>query len=205
MKNNTKIFFLICILMAGCKSDDYYLTGQAKTISDKRIEQDLSMVNPCARFDPLNDPNNKQLKQKWLMEQQGYPTEILLQEAIDNFNQRLRCHYIEFPQPPLTENELLTAILDMPNEAPDMLDLERAYLKNAFEKRVLPKGALIDFTWGFNEKNRYQVEYLKIFLRFDLHTHPRTPQVHSNNQKNHLTRTEFIVRTQYISYKKSTW
>lgn len=187
-------FFIL--LIGNCRSSSYLLSERSTAQSAQKADQGNPAPAPCEFFDPLRDPNNERLKRKYLIQIEGYSKEITVREAIEQFNERARCHNVGKTQPPMTETEFLTAVLDIPGEDAKPSAIEKEYLHQVFEKRTLPKGSLIDFSSGLSSP-KYDITYWKIYLRFDLHTHPRVPDDLVDPKS---VRHDFTIRRQYISY-----
>jgi hypothetical protein len=190
---------LFILLISNCGLGSNLSSEQAPDRPAKTVKQKNHTPDPCAVYNPLRDPNNEELKRKYLVSMKGYPKEVTVREAIGLFNERASCHHIGKSQPPLTEEEFLTAVRDIPREEPRPSAIEVGYLQKVSEKGILPKGSLIDFGWGIDEKPGYDITYWKIYLRFDLHTHPRVPDDLIDPKS---VRHDFTIRRQYISSKK---
>jgi|SRR5215469_16608464 len=103
--------------------------------------------DPCW-FATLKDrslPFYEKIKQRDDLEIQGYPQETPLPEAIRTFNEENQCSSVLRQYPPLTEDELIAAIVagtDYPlHEEPGKA--QRDALWKIATRRVMPKGSLL--------------------------------------------------------------
>jgi hypothetical protein len=197
-----KLFVMLVIcgtvpLAANCKSPNAQPSSQSAAQAAKESSPQTATPNPCKGFDPLTDPDNLELRKKHTITIEGYPKDYTLKEALDHFNERARCHPIGKTQPPLTETELLTAVLSIPGSDPEPYDVEKTYLRDVFEKKILPKGSLINVTTGFQHVGHYFVHYWRITLRFDLDIYPDTPSIPGKPDPRHW----FLIRLQHVSYE----
>ena len=85
------------------------------------------------------------IEQRQNRETYGYPTEMPISEAIRIFNEETRCKAPYKSYPPLTEDELIAAIVagaDYGKQG-DIWLAQRDALWKIASKRVMPKGALL--------------------------------------------------------------
>jgi hypothetical protein len=93
----------------------------------------------------------EEIKRRQDREMYGYPTEIPLGEAVKIFNEEKQCSGLLAPYPPLTEDELIAAIVGGPDYGKQggvWLAQKDALWKIA-SQRVLPKGSLLVAESGY--------------------------------------------------------
>lgn len=80
----------------------------------------------------------------------GYPNEISLSEAVRIFNEEKQCVSSLVPYPPLTEDELIAAIVAGPDHAftENTWQSQKDALWKVATQKVMPKGALLIATTG---------------------------------------------------------
>jgi hypothetical protein len=78
-------------------------------------------------------------------EMYGYPTEIPLSEAIKVFNEEKQCVSTLAPYPPLTEDELIAAIVAGPGYGTwgEVWQVQQEALWKIATRKVMPKGSLL--------------------------------------------------------------
>ena len=146
MKTEKRILML---LIAFLISQVDWLTWSSTNTSVKAVskqEQGKPAKDPCW-FMTLKD---KSIPYVWIKQRQdrdmyGYATEIPLSEAIRIFNEEKQCVTLLAPYPPLTEDELIAAIVAgqdniLPGEA---LRAQKEALWKIATQKMLPKGSLL--------------------------------------------------------------
>lgn len=85
-------------------------------------------------------------------EMHGYPTEIPLGEAIRIFDEETRCNPTLAPYPPLTEDELVAAIVAGPGYGAwgDVWSAQKGILYKIAKDKMMPKGSLLVAAGGPN-------------------------------------------------------
>lgn len=109
-------------------------------------EREQETKDPCW-FMALKDGSftSAMLEERNNRELYGYPTEIPLSEAIRIFNEETQCKALYKEYPPLTEDELIAAIVagaDYGKQGETWL-AQRDALWKISARRVMPKGALL--------------------------------------------------------------
>ena len=109
-------------------------------------EQEQKPKDPCWFMALKNGSfTSEMLEKRTNRETYGYPTEIPLSEAIRIFNEETQCKALYKDYPPLTEDELIAAIVagaDYGKQGKIWLAQRDALWKIAARK-VMPKGALL--------------------------------------------------------------
>jgi hypothetical protein len=187
----------VAVLISSCKRPEQRTSGQLLAQAVKGATTQIATPKPCRRFNPDTDADNSDMKKEYLITVEGYPRDYTLKEAVDHFNEVARCIPVGKTQPPLTEMEILTAVLSIPGSDPEPYEIERKYLKEVFEKKILPKGSLLQATTGFQNVGKYTVHYWQISLRFDLHLYPDAPSMPGKPDP----RNWFLIRLQYVSFE----
>jgi hypothetical protein len=115
-------------------------------LSMSNQEQSKPAKDPCW-FKTLKDKSipYEEIKKRQDMETHGYPTEIPLGEAIRIFNEEKQCSELYAQYPPLTEDEMIAAIVGGPDygkQGEVWLAQKDALWKIASDK-MMPKGSLL--------------------------------------------------------------
>jgi hypothetical protein len=85
-------------------------------------------------------------------EMRGYPTDMPLSEAIRVFNEEKQCNPTLAAYPPLTEDEVIAAIVAGPGYAAwgDIWRAQKGALWKIAQDKVMPRGSLLVATGGPN-------------------------------------------------------
>jgi hypothetical protein len=97
----------------------------------------MSLKDPSIPYEMIVDRQNREMY--------GYPSEIPLSKAISIFNEETRCKALFKEYPPLTEDELIAAIVagaDYGKQG-EVWVAQRDALWKIASQRVMPKGALL--------------------------------------------------------------
>jgi hypothetical protein len=194
-----------CYLVANKMRSDY----KASQVGSRLLVDVTSTVqvpiqgkpeSPCIAPDPLNPNWGEKEKQEWhrewLRRTRGYPYEITLAQAVDQFNKDAKCHEVVGSiQPPLTVNELLAAVRDIGHDDNNFSPSGINALKKIATEQIMPTGSLIWYDWGY--AGAYELTYWKIYLYVELDKHPLDDR-HDDNSIT-LNRNKKLVRLQYIS------
>jgi hypothetical protein len=130
--------------------------GNAKsqnTVKKKEAVQRQSPRDPCW-FKSLNLEDESitylDIKERDDRELHGYPKEIPLSEAIRIFNEEKDCYDWMAPYPPLTEDELIAAIVAGPGCVipEESLRIQKDALWKIATRRMMPKGSLLVWWTG---------------------------------------------------------
>ena len=193
--NNIKWYMILTIAL--CLFGIWIVAGTRHTLtsdgSDKAAEserQGMLTASPClvVKGDTNSPELIRQSDERATREIHGYPQNIPISEAIRIFNDESKCDTLGKEMPPLTEDELLAAIIDNGDYA--MVAGEKSSRVNIWEQqknatqqifldRKLPKGALLVFEKGgwrdFTAKGKGEIASVawKIYLYFDLDKNPR--------------------------------
>ncbi len=97
----------------------------------------MSLKDKSMPFDMIEKRQNREMY--------GYPTEIPLREAIRIFNEETQCKAPYKGYPPLTEDELIAAIVAGPDygKEGDVWVAQRDALWKIASQKMMPKGALL--------------------------------------------------------------
>jgi len=102
--------------------------------------------DPCW-FMTLKDKSitYEEIKKRQDKEMYGYPTETPLSEAIITFNEEKQCSGLLAPYPPLTEDELIAAIVAGTDHGiqGEVLRSQKDALWKIAKGKVMPKGSLL--------------------------------------------------------------
>ena len=122
------------------------LSGWPMRITSARLVHEQMPKDPCWFMALKNGSfTSEMLEKRNNREMYGYPTEIPLTEAIRIFNEETQCKALYKDYPPLTEEELIAAIVagaDYGKQGKIWLAQRDALWKIAARK-VMPKGALL--------------------------------------------------------------
>lgn len=174
----------------------------SQTMSDE--QQRSSQKDPCW-FMTLNGPTwtEEIYVKRQERETRGYPADLPLAEAIRVFNEEKQCNPTLAPYPPLTEDELVAAIVAGPGygvSGEPWLKQKDVLFKIAKDK-VIPKGSLLVATSGPNvQESPLRPEgdikakgiSIAIFLGLENHEHG---QILKREQIFEIRRTYFSVET----------
>ncbi|HLL75100.1 MAG TPA: hypothetical protein VK421_07515 [Pyrinomonadaceae bacterium] len=115
-------------------------------VSMSKQEQDKPAKDPC-RFMTLKDKSipYEESERRQDMEIYGYPTETPLTEAIRMFNEQKQCSGLYAQYPPLTEDELIAAIVAGPDygKQGEIWLAQKDVLWKIASEKVMPKGSLL--------------------------------------------------------------
>ena len=132
--------------------------GGCSGTTSEEVERSMSTVEQATPKDPcwfmtLRDKSipYSVIKEREDRELHGYPKDIRLSEAIRVFNEEKQCNGLLAPFPPLTEDEVIAAIVAGPDHG-NRGEVWRAQ-KDAFWKiaadRLMPKGSLLVAEAGY--------------------------------------------------------
>ena len=118
-----------------------------------KADQNKSLKDPCW-FMTLKDQSipYEVISKREDREMHGYPTEIALSEAIRIFNEEKQCDSTLAPYAPLTEDELVAAVVAGPGYGiwGEVWRAQKDVLWKIAKNKVMPKGSLIVATGGPN-------------------------------------------------------
>jgi hypothetical protein len=153
-------YFLLFVAFAVVLSAWLFWSGM--TLRGKAVSPDFIKVSEQEKGEPMKDPcwfmtlktesiTYDMIKERKNREMYGYPKEISLGEAIRIFNEEKQCNRLLAPYPPLTEDELIAAIVGGPDYGKQgnvWLAQKDALWKIASQK-VMPKGSLLVAEAGY--------------------------------------------------------
>jgi len=169
----------------------------------KQGQRDLPK-DPCW-FVTLNDKSipYEVISKREDQKMHGYPEKIPLNEAIRIFNEEKQCISALAPYPPLTEDELIAAIVAGPDNvlSGDARQFQEDLLWKIATQKVMPKGALLIATTGsrvqespLRPDGTIRAEGISIVLRLGLENH-EYGQILKPEQTFVIRRTYFKVET----------
>lgn len=157
------------------KATLYNKASLTKAASMQSEEQNKKTDDPC-RFrnsEGLNSEDYEIFKKGRDRETFGYPADTPLSEAIKFFNQELQCSPLHREYLPLTEEEVIAAIVVSANDnkrGTTFLAERDAFWKIATQK-MMPKGSILRATNGGNVQgsplkpfNTIQAKGIEIFI-----------------------------------------
>lgn len=113
---------------------------------------DKKVDNPCwfrsrAGLESASDDMIKKLRERQIVETYGYATDTPLSEAVKIFNEELQCSPLYREYPPLTEDEVIAAIVASVNDnnRGTTFLAERDILWKIATQKMLPKGSILRF------------------------------------------------------------
>jgi hypothetical protein len=128
------------------------LSGSNSPDSNVRQQQD-KVKDPCW-FMSLKDKTipYEVILRREERELRGYPMDIPLSEAISVFNEEKQCNATLAQYPPLTENEVIAAIVAGPGYGPwgEVWRAQKDILWRIAKDKLMPKGSLLVATGGPN-------------------------------------------------------
>src|SRR6266705_4911563 len=115
-------------------------------------EKTKAPKDPCW-FMTLKDDSvpYEKIKEWQDREEHGYPTETRLSDAIRGFNEEKQCSALLAPYPPLTEDELIAAIVGGPDygKQGEVWRSQKDALWKIATRKVMPKGSLLVAESGY--------------------------------------------------------
>lgn len=195
MNNTRKYVVYGATAIALCLCGAWIVSGKKHALQEHRKaneseRQNMSLVDPCAVIKgDANSPELIRLRdERMTREIHGYPKDTPISEAIRIFNNESKCDPLGKEMPPLTEEELLSAMVDSGDFA--MVEGEKSkrvkvweHQKNATQQIVLdrkmPKGTLLAYEKGgwrdFTAAGKGEIASVawKIYLYLDLDKNPR--------------------------------
>jgi hypothetical protein len=163
-----------------------------------------SPADPCKRPNPL-DPNYSQQdreadQKEYLRKTRGYPADVPLAQAVDQFNKEARCVPNGESQPPLTVVELLAAVRDVQLSEEGFSSSYLKVFRRISSEQIMPKGTLIWYEFGYQQPGGYDVDYWKIYIYVGLEKHPADEKW---DKEYPPPKMKYLVRKQYISSEPS--
>ena len=161
-------------------------------------------ADPCKRPNPL-DPNYSQQdreaeRKEYLQKTRGYPVDLPLAQAVEQFNKEARCVRNGESQPALTVAELLAAVRDVQLAEEGFPPENLAVFRRISTEQIMPKGTLIGYDFGYQQPGKYDLEYWKIYIYVGLAKHPADEKWDKNEPP---PKMKYLVRKQYISSEPS--
>ena len=151
VKKNIATFFLLlfpCSLSWG---------ESIKLIKREYLSKSVSVASEAPEAEMKKSP-----------EEFGYFKEMKVEEAVAEFNLRALSNRIGKTQPPLSAEEVLTAIRSWEiGEEPIDRNVFGEFQKIS-KSGLFPKGAYIDFFSGYNARNGHDIEAWIIFIKVRL-------------------------------------
>ncbi len=131
MKTVTRLFLLSFAIILTA------VTAQAQSKSPKDPCWFMSLKDESIPFEMIEKRQNREMH--------GYPTEIPLAEAVRIFNEETQCKAPFKGYPPLTESELIAAIVAGPDygKQGEVWLAQRDALWKIASDKMMPKGALL--------------------------------------------------------------
>jgi hypothetical protein len=175
-----------------------------EVINMKEQEQSKSPKDPCGLIN-LKDKSipYEKIKERQDRQMQGYPSEISLSEAIRIFNEEKQCASSLATYPPLSEDELIAAIVagsDYGKPA-DVWRAQKEALWKIAKQKVMPKGSLLITTIGahiqdspLRPNGTIRAEGMSIILLLGLENH-EYGELLKPEQSFTIRRTYFKVET----------
>ncbi|SRR6266511_1011894 len=201
MKN---IAMLGVVLLAGLASglaiDSHIRQGRDSLSKSKSLGAGDQAITPqaspspkCKKYDPIN--HNDADYMEYLRSQHGYPSDIPLTEAVNQFNQDSQCTEMGKAQPKLTESEVLASIRDaLISQKKSLSPIILDSFERVSKEQVMPKGSLIDVDTGYHGPS-YQLRYWHIYIFVGLDKYPKYPHADDKVSPNN----SYLIRKQFIS------
>lgn len=124
----------------------------SRASSMKAQKKDKKASDPCwfrsrEGLESASDDMIKKLRERQDIEVYGYTTDIPLSDAVKIFNEELQCSPLYREYPPLTEDEIIAAIVADVNEnnRGTTFLAERDALWKIVTQKMLPKGSILKF------------------------------------------------------------
>ncbi len=163
------------------------MTAYSQAVSKQEADKTLSVSqNPCELYVPWTKDGYNQYK----LSMNGYPTEVSLAQAVEDFNKMAQCHLIGKMQPLLTVEELLAAIRGS-NRSEERIEpwVFEIYQKIS-KTEMMPKGSFLDYGLGANNLNGYDIRAWSINLFVGLDKYSR--EIMGNPFYIRLVRKQYI-------------
>ncbi len=191
---------LLAGLVAGLVINSHIRQGRDSLSKSKSLDAGDQAIGPqvsptpnCKKYDPLNHRDEDY--KEYLRSQHGYPSDISLADAVNQFNQVSQCSEMGKAQPKLTEAEVLAATRDALIGQKKNLD---PIVVDSFERiskeQVMPKGSLIDVGTGYHSPS-YRLRYWHIYIFVGLDKYPKYPHFDDKTAPNN----SYLIRKQFIS------
>jgi len=162
-------------------------------VGDQAIGPRASPTPNCKKYDPLNHKDEDY--REYLRSQHGYPSDISLTEAVNQFNQESQCSEMGKAQPGLTEAEVLASIRDaLISQKKSLSPIILDSFEQVSKKQVMPKGSLIDVDTGYRSQ-RYHLRYWHIYIFVGLDKYPKYPHADDKATPNN----NYLIRKRFIS------
>ena len=155
MSRPIQLYLVLAVALVSCVITAIASSGLIATGSSNINEQDNNKLpkDPCW-FTTLDDKTipYEVIAKRQDREMHGYPTETPLSEAIKIFNEETRCNPSLAPYPPLTEDELIAAIVAGPGYGAwgEVWNAQKIILYKIAKDKVMPKGSLLVASGGPN-------------------------------------------------------
>ncbi len=125
------------------------------SLSIEEQVEDKKPNDPCW-FMSLKDPTipSGLIEKRQAREMYGYPSETPLSEAIRIFNEETKCKALYAAYPPLTEDELIAAIVAGPDPGKEgeVWLAQKDLLWRIASERIMPKGSALGVESGGREQ-----------------------------------------------------
>lgn len=175
----------------------YLNEGDMKTEDENQIAND-----PCWFVKGSENVSKEEFKKYWDREQYGYPEGITLKESVRIFNEEENCFPYTATLLPLTEEEVIAAIISGPdygNEG-DLWLAQKGDLFKVVSQKIMPKGSLFDSNGSVrlpdSPLGKAVGKGRRIYLFLGLDKNPR--------QSNKLGPEQtFLIRKTFFSVDKS--
>jgi len=189
---------LIITSLTGCG-----LITNRETYANPAAQNQGKTANKCLVPDPLNphwsEKDRFEWHQEYLRQTRGYKSAIKLALAVAQFNEDAQCHEpIGKNQPPLTVQEVLTAVRDINDHNTHFPTLTKKQFEMILKELVMPKGSLLWYDWGYRQNWQdgvLDMHYWKIYLYVELDKYPLDEKVDYRL----LPKYKHLIRLQYIS------
>jgi hypothetical protein len=131
----------------------------------------------------------------YLLWARGYPKDVALSLAVDDFNKRAQLDEDGKSQPSLKVDEVLAAIRGWSRQEEPIEPVAFEEFQQIAAKGIMPKGSFLDFGKGADGRNGYDTDAWSIYLYIRLDKYPRD-QVGTESFSR-------LIRMQYITTRKS--
>lgn len=160
--------------------------------------------------DPLAQSNNNQTPasvplrpekfsdKEWsdyLLWSRGYPNDVPLARAVNDFNKRARHDEVGKSQSPLRVEEVLAAIRDWSRQEEPIDQAAFEEFQTISKTGLMPKGSFLNFGKGADGRNGYDTDAWSIYLYIYLDKYP--------GDQVGVPGFARLIRMQYLSSRKS--
>ena len=169
-------------------NESHFHNSTLTNASQGKSEPNARAQSSPPPFDP-QDP-------AYLLRTRGYPREVSLAQAVEEFNQRARENRIGQTQPQLTVDEVIAAIRDW-NVKDEPINIKvYAIFQNIAQTAMMPKGSYLFFSTGTGAYRGYDIDAWHIYIRVGLDKYP--------DDLVGVPAYSRLIRTQYITSRPAS-